>query len=181
MVFRGKQQVLIYAAAAAMLIAFVTLRYLPSRARAKNLSQIKTTQTLALDKAQAQAQRITVLNERLRKLEAAVSNFDCKIPSQRDVGNFLQQITQIMNTHNLKEQLIEPGKDAKSGPIGCIPINLQCKGTLNQMFEFFKSLQGLQRSVRVEQVKLAKVTDTNGQVSMTTRIVIFYRSSSGQG
>ena len=56
-----------------------------------------------------------------------------------------------------------------------------CKGSLKQIFEFYKALQGLDRLVRIEQVKLVNDNDFSGRVSMHTEAVIYYRAGATQG
>ncbi len=77
--------------------------------------------------------------------------------------------------------MIEPLKEVKSEELNCIPVNMECKGKLAHIFEFYRRLQGLDRLVRIEQVKLTNDSDYNGQVSMEARTVIYYRAKVGQG
>jgi hypothetical protein len=51
---------------------------------------------------------------------------------------------------------------------------MQCKGRLTQIFEFYKQLQKLDRLVRIEQVKLVNDSSFEGEVSMETKLVIYY-------
>jgi len=84
-----------------------------------------------------------------------------------------------MNEHNLMGQVIAPRKEVKAEKLNCIPVNMQCKGKLAQIFEFYRRLQGLDRLVRIEQVKLTNDSDYDGQVSMEARAVIYYRAKVG--
>lgn len=67
-----------------------------------------------------------------------------------------------------------PEVEIKADNLSCIPINMQCKGTLIQIFQFYKRLQSIDRLVRIEQVKLVNDVGLTGQVSMETRALIFY-------
>jgi len=58
---------------------------------------------------------------------------------------------------------------------------MQCKGGVEQIFEFFKSLQNLDRLVRIEQIKLVNDQDFTGQASMQTKAVVYYRAEAEQG
>ena len=58
---------------------------------------------------------------------------------------------------------------------------MQCKGRLTQIFNFYECLQALDRLVRIEQVKLSNDAGYNGQVSMETKAIIYYRTKMGQG
>ena len=115
------------------------------------------------------------------ELQRELENYEANIPRQRDLGAFLHRIADLMNEHNLSDQVIEPHKEVKSEKLHCIPVNMRCKGKLAQISEFYRRLQGLDRLVRIEQVKLTNDSDYNGQVSTEARTVIYYRAKVGQG
>jgi Tfp pilus assembly protein PilO len=147
----------------------------------KALRQTKAAQTLTIAKGTADNKQLSLLEEQLLKLQRELENYEANIPRQRDLGGFLHRIADLMNEHNLSEQVIEPRKEVKADKLHCIPVNMQCKGKLAQIFEFYRRLQGLDRLVRIEQVKLTNDSDYDGQVSMEAKAVIYYRAKVGQG
>ena len=181
MLFRERKQIAICVAAGAMIAAVVLFRYLPLRQRMKTVEQTKTAQTLAISKASMERAQLPVLKEQLLKLQRMVGNYKANIPAQRDLGVFLQQIAELMSKHNLREQAIVPGKEIVVKELNCIPVDMQCKGKLAQVFEFYKRMQKLDRLVRIEQVKLVNDSDFSGDVSIQTKVVIYYRPQADQG
>jgi len=179
--FRERQQIVIFCLAGAMVGGFVLFRYLPLRKRIKDIEQRRTAQILAIAKASAESEQLPALKEQLLKLQRTVGNYEANIPAQRALGVFLHKIADLMNEHNLKEQLVQPGKEIEADVLNCIPVNMQCKGKLTQVFEFYKSLQGLDRLVRIEQVRLVNDGDFSGEVSMQAKVVIYYRSEKVEG
>ncbi len=180
--FREKQQIVIYVVAGVMAAGFVLFRYLPLRKRIKALEQAKATQTAAIAKASAQSRQLPALEKELLELQSKVGDYQRQIPAQRALGAFLHRIADLMNEHGLKGQLVEPGKEVKIADdtkLHAIPVNMQCKGRLAQIFKFYKSLQGLGRFVRIERVKLENARDFTGEVSMQTEAVIYYRLETG--
>jgi len=125
--------------------------------------------------------QLPVLKEQLLKLQEAVGNYEANIPTRRSLGEFLHRIAALMNEHHLTEQLIQPGEEIEAKGLNCIPLNMQCKGRLKQIYEFFSSLQVLDRSIRIEDVKLVNDKDFSGEVRMQTKAFIYYRADSGQG
>jgi Tfp pilus assembly protein PilO len=77
--------------------------------------------------------------------------------------------------------VVAPGEEIKADKLNCMPVNMQCKGKLGQIFEFYRQLQRLDRLVRIESVKLVNSDDLSGQVSMQTRTVVYYRPNVDQG
>jgi Tfp pilus assembly protein PilO len=164
-----------------MVGGFVLFRYLPLRRKIKAIRQIKSTQILTVAKGSADNQQIQLLKEQLEELNRELKNYESNIPEQRALGEFLQGIADVMNENSLTEQVIEPGVEIKTEKLNCIPVNIKCKGELAQIFKFFQRLQVLDRLVRIEHVKLINNSDFNGEVSMETKAVIYYRTQAGQG
>ena len=181
MIFQEKQQIVVCVLAGAIVGGFVLFRYLPLQKRIKTIKQDRAAQTLVIAKASAESKQLPVLEEQLLKLQRTVENYEANIPTQRDLGVFLRRIADLMNKHNLKEQVISPGKEVEADNLRCIPVDMQCKGKLAQVFEFYKRLQGLERLVRIEKVELVNDSKFSGEMSMQTKAVIYYRPQAGQG
>ncbi len=181
MLFRERQQIVICAAAAVIICGFVLLRYLPLQKRVNSLRQAHASQMLAISKTSAESQQIPAIKEQLQQLRTEVENYERQIPARRELGEFLQKIANLMNEHNLQGQVIQIGEEIRAGELNCIPVSMQCKGRLSQIFEFYRCVQGLDRLVRIEHVKLVNDGDFNGEVIMQTNAVIYYRAEAGQG
>lgn len=182
MLFRERRQTVIYVAAAIMVGGFVLFRYLPLRGKMRMTQQVKAAQTFAIVKASVESKQLPVLKEQLLKLQNRVANYELNLPAQRDIGAFLHEVADLMNEHNLKEQaVVLSDTKIEAGGLRCIPIDIQCKGKLAQLFEFYKQLQELDRLVRIERIELVNDSDFSGEVSMHTKVVIYYRPEVKQG
>lgn len=181
MLFRERKQIVICTMAGVMAAAFVLFRYLPLRQRLKVVEQAKAAQALAISRASMEREQMPVLREQLLTLQQVVGNYQARIPVGTDLGVFLQQIADLISRHNLREQVIVPHKEIVMKNLNCIPVDMQCKGKLAQVFEFYKRIQKLDRLVRIEQVKLLNDKDFSGEVSMQSKVVIYYRPKSERG
>lgn len=181
MLFKEKQQAVIWAAAVVMVGGFVLFRYLPLQRRLKSVRQAHAVQMLAISKASAESRQIPVVKEQLLQSQRTVGNYEQQIPTQRELGEFLQRIANLMNKYNLQEQLIQPGQEMKAGQLNCVPVNMQCKGKLSQIFKFCRNVQGLDRLVRIEHIKLVNDNNFSGDVTMQTEAVIYYRADVEEG
>ena len=181
MLFRERQQIAICVAAGVIVSGFVLLRYLPLQERIKAVKQARTAQRLAITKSIADSRQLPLLKEQLQKLQRQLGKYEANIPERRAIGTFLHRVTNLMNEHNLREQVIAPREEMKADGLNCIPVNMRCKGNLTQIFEFYRRLQASDRLVRIEHVKLVNDSDLGGEVSMETRAVIYYRARVGQG
>ncbi len=178
---REKQQILIYAAAGLMVVGFVLFRYMPLHKKTKAIEQAKVAQTLVIAKAMAQNGQLPLLKEKLQKMQRAARDYEANVPVDRNLGEFLQQIAGLMNKQHLREQIVQPGEEMKTEELNCIPIVMRCKGGLKQLFEFYKSLQAIDRLIRIEKVELANDGDFSGEVGMETRAMIYYRPRAAKG
>ena len=179
--FRERRQILILCLISAIAGGFVVFRYLPLQKKMKAIEQRRVVQTIAIAKASAESEQLPTLREQLLKLQRTVGNYERQVPDRRELGVFLQQITNLMNEQNLKKQVIAPAMEIKMERLVCIPVNMQCKGKLNQVFEFYKRLREMDRLVRIEQIKLVNEGDFSGEVSMQTKANIYYRIEQVEG
>ncbi|MHC4259258.1 MAG: type IV pilus inner membrane component PilO [Planctomycetota bacterium] len=180
MLFRKRKQIVICIAAAAMVLGFVLLRYQPLRGKIKAVEQTSAVQRLAIAKASAEREQLPILEDELLKLQKVVSKYQANIPDDRDIGAFLQKIADLMNEHNLGDQRVQPRQEIEAEGLSCIPVSMQCRGKLQQVFEFFRALQLLDRSVRIEHVEFENDSDFSGEVSMKAETIIYYRSGGEQ-
>jgi type IV pilus assembly protein PilO len=183
MLFWRKQQVVILVMAALLVAGFVFFACLPLCRKLKVVRQARATQRLMVARAATEERQLPLLKEQLAKMTSAVGNYEARVPANRDLGAFLQQIANLMSRQKLTEQVVAPGQEVKTDDLNCIPVSMQCKGKLAQLFEFYKELQKLERLVSIESVKLANDSDLTGHVTMQTKAVVYYRSSvePGQG
>lgn len=181
MLFRERQQILIFVTAGVMVAGFVLFRYMPLRKRMKTVEKTRAAQALVITKGMAKNEQLPGLREEFEKLQIEVSDYERQIPADRELGTFLHKIADLMNGHNLKGQFIEPGEEVEGEELNYIPVNMKCNGRLKQIFEFYKSLQSLERLVRIEEVKLLNEKNFSGEVSMQTRAVVYYRPQGIEG
>jgi len=175
MLFRERQQVTISIAAIAVMGCFVLLRYLPLKREIQTVNRTKAAQMLVIAGGREHTKQIPLLKQQLQKLRSTVGDYESCIPKERALGPFLQTIDDLMNEHKLTEQAVTPGDEIVAGEMICIPVTMQCNGTLARVFEFHRHLRAMDRIIRIEHVKLANDTEFSGRVHMETRAVIYYR------
>ena len=179
--FKNKQQLIIIAAAILMICVFSLVWYLPLQKCKNAIEQACTIQQFSLDNSAIQNKQLPALKEQFEQLQESISNYDLQIPEYRDLGTFLQEMAELMNKHDLKKQMVNPNVEIQTDDLNCIPVTIQCNGKLSQIFEFFNSLQNLDRLIRIEQVTLINDKNFNGQVSMQTKAFIYYKTLTKQG
>jgi Tfp pilus assembly protein PilO len=175
-----KQQMWLYIIAGLFVCDFIACGYLPSRQRLAALEQASAQQRRTIALAAAQGEELPGLERRVRDMRKVVENFDVRVPADRALGTFLQQVAAIMKDCGLGEQVVLPGKETKTDDLSCVPIHLACKGTLADVFRFFTRLQSLDRLVRIEKVALDNDPGLTGQISVQVEAAIFEQSARHQ-
>lgn len=171
-----RQQLGIFAVITVMIVVFALQQYGPLQNKIRMTQQVKAAQASAELKADEQAKKLPILKAQCAQMQAAVGEYGVKIPDDRKLGVFLQEIADVMNKHNLGEQVVQPESEIAVDDLMCIPVRIQCKGDLRQIFELFRSLQGVGRLMRIEQVQLKNALDLSGMITMTARVNIYYRA-----
>lgn len=175
MLFRAKQQVLIVIAAVVLIIGYVVLRYLPMRRTSADLNREQMSQKALITSAEIKAAELPKLQERLEDLEDTLAGFDSVIPVDTQLGQFLGTIASLMDEHSLSEQQIAPHEQIETAELVCIPVTMKGVGRLEQIRGFCRSLQRLDRAVRIEKFHLINDKDYSGQVHMETEAIIYHR------
>lgn len=175
-----KQQMWVYVIGILFVVDFFFYGYLPSHSRLQSLRRMKSQHTRTIEAAAAQEEMLPTLETRLEEAKATVKHYEGSIPSESALGVFLRQIADIMTEHGLMDQEVIPSKETTSGELRCISVHMNCAGTLEGLFGFFRDLQGLGRLVRIEKTTLRNDARFAGQVSMQTEAVIFYRPQMSQ-
>lgn len=174
-----KQQAWLYAVAALFCADFVIYGYMPSHRRLQSLQATGMQQRRMIETAAAQGKELPALRTRLKNVEQIVEHYDAYVPQEVSLGAFLQDIARIMTEHHLTDQVVVPGREMESDAVRCIPVHVNCKGSLRDVFGFFHDFQAMSRLVRMEKVMLQNDHEFMGRVGMDADAVIFYRPQAG--
>jgi Tfp pilus assembly protein PilO len=177
MKFLQKQQVIIIVLAGSIIIGFAMFLYYPLSGQTKAVQQADAAQSSSAAKADARKRQLPVLRKQTEVLARELQNFDKRLPTTREFAVLWQQIADVMNEHNLKDRLIQPGNEIQGSRLNCIPISIRCTGRVRQIFEFLKSLEKLERLIRIENFKLENDSDFTGWLKMNAEANVYYRSS----
>ncbi|MBW8034668.1 MAG: type 4a pilus biogenesis protein PilO [Planctomycetes bacterium] len=172
-----KQQLVITGLVIAIVVGFVFFRYIPLARRTQEINQSKQRYLQETLEVKDQAQRLPIVISKMEQLKVKVGDFDRKIPIVREFGSLWDQIAAVMSKCGLKEQLIQPRDEVKGSEICLIPINMQCRGNLQEIFSFFQSLENFERVICIESLSMVGSAgkDSVGDVKLTANANIYYR------
>ena len=173
-----KQQIIIIIVALVLTAGFTLLRFMPMARRKAKLAEAKETTAIEIDSLKLKSARLDSMRKELAELQKDLENYDSQIPTGRNFAALWKQIADVMKDHGLSDQLVQPETEIHGERISCIPISLQCSGTLKQIFALFDSLAGLDRLIRVEDVQLLNDSEYNGNVRMQAKANVYYAAGS---
>jgi len=160
---------------------FGLFRFLPLYKTIKTVKHIRNEQRLVIAKGISDSEQLSLFTDQLLQLKVKLGNYENNIPRQKTLGSFVRHIADLINQHQLKEQEIAPRAETSIDGLSCIPVSIQCRGELKQIFKFYQQLQESDRMIRIQRVKLVNDGDFRGDVSMETDVVIYYRTETVQG
>lgn len=171
-----RKQIVIGLTAAVIIVCCLVFVHIPMNLKVRAFRSRQGVAELFVRQVEAQSGRLSQMAGQRDELSRQVEKYESSVPQGRNLGEFLQVIAALMDKYELKDQSVKPENEIAADRINCIPIDMHCRGKLARLFEFYKSLQSLDRLVRIEKLKLENDRDLTGEVSMETRAIIFYRS-----
>jgi Tfp pilus assembly protein PilO len=152
MVRLSRESWVMLAVAAMLVMAAVVWVYRPQGRRLKQLRTQITVQKLAME---SDAKKAAVVPEMLRKVQemkGRYKDFDRRLPRSKELGGFLQEITQIQSGSQLSEARMETGNPASEELYNTMPIRMRFRGSYLALADFLKSIDRMQRLTRVQRL-----------------------------
>jgi Tfp pilus assembly protein PilO len=170
-----KQQIIIVLLAVVVAGGFAAFRYTPIvRQKYAALQQMEAQDTVMQQVCTDSAQ-IPELKLQRDQLRDELVTFTQKVPKGRNFAQLWQQIADVMNACELSDQYVQPGHELKSDQLCSIPLKIECKGTLEQIFSFFQSLESVDRLIRIEEVRLENDAEFNAVVKLFAKASVYYQ------
>ena len=172
-----KKQMQIIGIAAVIIVGFGVLRFYPLARRMAGIRGIQCRQSAATAQVRQYTMGIPAFRRQAEDLRVKLADYDRKIPPDRQFADLWYRMAEAMNRHNLQDQVVQPGRETTSQAIGCIPITIQCSGTLEQIFEFLKSLDDFERLIRIEELQLQNDAEHSGRIKLDAAAKVYYQTA----
>ena len=172
-----KKQAMILMLAAVVLLGFGLFRYMPIVRKRMAMKEQMNRQSLSMEQIQNYSRLLPELNQQKKQLEEKLQVSSGKIPEGKQIAQLWQQIAEVMNECKLQDQLVQPETEMKSDELCCIPLRIECKGSLDQMFMFFQMLEAFDRLICFENVQLEKNSDLDAEIKLNAKANIYYQPS----
>lgn len=169
-----RQQLIIVAIAMAIICGFGAGRLYPLSRESLELKKIRASQEVESAKVDQYGAMLPAFRQRVQELEEETADFDVRIPGDRRFADLWQRMADVMNRHNLTDQIVQPGGEIVGERVNRIPIKIQCTGTVSQIFAMLGSLDEFERTIRIEKLELSSDDEFSGQVKLDAQANVYY-------
>jgi type IV pilus assembly protein PilO len=120
------------------------------------------------------------LERKIDEVEKAIKFFESKLPQEKEIDKILREVWQMAEQNALQTRTIKTLKSERNAGYSEQPIQLSLAGDFQGFHAFLRQLEKMSRIVRVNQMKLEKVTARDGEMQAQLTITIYFESEHGQ-
>ena len=174
----SKDNITMLAILGVMLAASAAVLYWPqSRAMTDIRRQIEAEKTAAANFA-AKVAVVPDLRRQVEEMKARYKNYDRRMPKQKELGEFLTEISENLDKEQLDNHLIEAGGTTREEEFHTLPITMQFQGNYLSLASFLKRIDSMERLTRVQ--KLHITVDNKSpepKINCVLRLNIYFTES----
>ncbi|MFW6154797.1 MAG: type 4a pilus biogenesis protein PilO [Planctomycetota bacterium] len=155
-------------------VAHVVLVHLPQTRRLTAVRDqlARVRQQYAQDAVKART--IPQLQTDVEQLKREFHNFDRRLPGQRELGEFLREISSTGEAGQLANQVIKPGNPS-SGPLyNRLPILMDFRCSFGELVHFLGRLNDMTRLTRVEKIQMTPAADEERMLDVHMKVNIYF-------
>ena len=156
-------------------VALGASQYYPVHLQRQALRQILHKQEVKLDEIRGYAEKLPMLHREVKELEPQADDFARLFPGKQGFSELWQQIAVIMNSNHLSDQLVRPGEVTCSDNFCSIPLEIQCSGSFEDFFQFFRALENFDRLIRMEEIHIRNDNEISGRLTLHAKARVFYQ------
>ena len=128
--------------------------YVPQQRELNGLRTEISRENLKLANAAKQTEAVPKLVGHVEQMKKLYSNFDRRLPQQKELGGFLREISGNLEQGTLANQVIEPGSPTQAELFHTLPIVLRFRGSYLSLARFLERLEDMERLTRVQKLVL---------------------------
>jgi type IV pilus assembly protein PilO len=159
-------------------VALVAYQYMIKPAN-EHLAEAKLRVSAKLEKlkefeeATAAAEDLT---KQLVQLQEAIDFFESKLPPTSEIHKVLKNVTVIAQQQGLLPKVIKTEKIENNSGYIEQPLKMQLVGNFNSFYSFLLEIEKLPRIMKINQLKLEKQKDQEGQITADIIVSIYFQN-----
>ena len=128
---------------------------------------------LSFEAKQRQVANLDAYKIQLREMQERFATMLRQLPSQTEMANLLQDISQTRVGAGLEEQIFKPEAERPLEFYAEAPIRIRLIGTYHQMGDFASGLAALPRIVTLSNISLSNAKTGGGQLVMDATVMTY--------
>lgn len=158
--------------AAAAAVAFLLVMPMQRQIEADQAAtEQRRAELVALERV---ARRITDVKDEIRRLEAALTSFENRLPQQREIDVVLREVWRIAEARSLVTRSVRTTSVETMPRYSSQPITISLEGTFEGFYQFLLDLERLPRLTKVRQLQIAKSPADERMVQVDVLMDIFF-------
>jgi len=159
------------AVSAALVSTAVLLVYLPQGRKLKTLQTEAASRRTTIEANAKEAAVVPEMARQIEDMKKRYKGFDRKMPKQKELAGFLQEISRILASERLTTQNTEPGSPKQEKLYHTLPIIMKLQGPYLSVISLLDQIDRMQRLARVQKLLVTadpkkKTQDLNIELQM---------------
>jgi len=163
-----------------MLVAMGAASYIfviePRNSRTAEVLRETTVKNEKLQQLDVAMQGMSDIGREIDKLTEAISGFEQKLPASRETEVIVKQVWEMAMKQGLTSKSIRPDKPIISASYAELPIRMVITGDFDGFYSFLLDLEKLRRITRMQDMKIEKLRDAEGQMQANVVLSIYFES-----
>ena len=162
------QRIAIYVGVVALLAgALFAAFYLPTSSTLEQLENKRREYKEKLAKVEVRVANRNLAKERLRQLQADLTQALKELPNQREIPGLLKGISTTGKKVGLEVRQFRPLVEIKREYVAEVPVELEVGGSFHEVAMFFDRLSDMNRIVYVKDIQMGAPEERGGKVYLT--------------
>ena len=141
---------------AALLVGAMFILYLP---QSNKLDEIRSQSASLKTQLEADAKKAAVVPAMVRWIDTMQKRylgFDRRMPKRKELAAFLREISSILASERLSNQLTEPGNPTREELFHTLPIIMKFQGSYLSLASLLERIDEMERLTRVQKLTIAR-------------------------
>jgi type IV pilus assembly protein PilO len=127
-----------------------------------------------LVKLQEVSQRITDLQQEVKRLEGALQFFDSRLPAETEIDVILREVWVTAESKGLTPRSVRTKKPEPGPRCNAQPITMTFEGPFDSFYQFLLGIEQLPRITKVRELSMQKSPTQEGHMLVDMTVDIFF-------
>ena len=152
----SRDSLIMLGVAAAVIIAAVVLVFLPQSRKINAVRSQVAGEEAQLASDTVKASIVPDVARHIEEVKSRYKDFDRRMPQSKELAGFLREISSIVASERLDNQLTEPGSPRRGKFYHTLPIIMKFQGSYLSLASLLERIDGMERLTRVQKLWIGR-------------------------